>query len=146
MCYAIFFGVIAGLFQSRFPLALGVFLFVADERFIAWALAKVGIRFIPDSLGLAFIDAFVFFAGAWILITTWKESAPAWLLPPAGSPWLPIAVTAFACAVINSLSAMTVKKLLPRFGIALTPNGQSAAELALIAIALIVCVAILQWL
>ncbi len=145
MVYAIFFGVIAGLFQSRFPLALGAFLFVADERFIAWTLAKIGVRFIPDSLGLAFIDTFVFFAGAWILITTWKESAPAWLLPPVGSPWLPIAITAFACAVINSLSAMTVKKLLPRLGIALTPNGQSAAEFGLVAFALIACAAILQW-
>ena len=144
LCYAIFFGVLAGFFQSRFPLALGAFLFVANERFIVWAFAKVGIRFVPDSPGLAFIDSFLFFAGAWLLITTWKDSAPTWLSVPTGSPWLPIAIAAFACAVLNTLCAMAVKKLLPRFGIPLTPWRQSTAQLGLLGLVLIVCVAIVQ--
>lgn len=145
-CYLIFYGLLAGFFQSRFPLALGLFLFVANERFIEWALAKVGIRFVSDSMGLAFIDSFLFFAGAWLLIAAWKDSAPAWLLPLAGGPWLAIVIMAFACAVLKTLSGMAARKLLPRFGIALTPWRQSTAELGLMGLALIICVAIVQWL
>ena len=141
--YTVIFGVLGIFFQSRFPLALGAFLFVADEKFIQWAMAKVGIRFVPDTLGLAFIDAFVFFAGSWALITTWKDSAPAWLLPPAGSPWLPISIAALACAVLNTLSTMAVKKLLPLFGI--EPKNQRWAELGLTTLALAVCALIFQW-
>jgi hypothetical protein len=143
--YSVLFGVIAIFFHSWFPLALGAFLFVADEKFIEWALAKIGIRFVPDTLGLPFIDAFVFFAGAWALITTWKDSAPAWLLPPAGSPWLAIVATAFACAVLNTFSTMAVKKLLSWLGVASTPIRQSGATLGLMILVLCIYAAILYW-
>jgi hypothetical protein len=144
--YSVIFGVIAIFFHSWFPLALGAFLFVADEKFIEWALAKIGIRFVPDTLGLAFVDAFVFFAGVWALITTWKDSAPAWLLPPAGSPWLAIVATAFACAVLNTFSTTAVKKLLLWLGVASTPIRQNGATLCLMMLVLCIYTAILYWL
>ena len=143
LSYVLFFGILGIFFQSWFPLAFGAFLFVADEKFIAWSLVKVGMRFVPGSFGLAFIDAFVFFAGAWVLIVTWKDSAPSWLLPPTGSPWFPIGIAALVCATLNTLSSLAAKKLLPRFGI--ESKSQRWAELGLTGLALVVCALIFQW-
>jgi hypothetical protein len=142
LCYVLFFGAIGIFFHSWFPLALGAFLFVADERFIEWALAKFGVRFVPDTLGLPFIDALVFFAGAWILTAAWSDSAPASLKPPESlaSPWLFIVAAAFVCAAVKTLSTAAVKRLLPR----VSPNIQSLAALGLTGVGLFVCVAVLQ--
>jgi hypothetical protein len=145
---AIFFGVIGILFWSWFPVALGAFLFFADEDFIEWALAKIGIRFVPDTLGPAFIDTFVFLAGTWALLTTWKDSAPAWLLPPAGTPWPVIVAIALACAVLKIISTTVIKKVLPRRGIELTPYRQSLAIIGLTGLgilALFICASIFHW-
>jgi hypothetical protein len=83
MLYLMIFGVIAGLLRSRFPIDLGMF-FVTNDGLIEWVLRKVGIRFVPDSLGATFAKAFVWVTGASILFAHWKDSAPAWL-----SSWLP---------------------------------------------------------
>jgi hypothetical protein len=82
--YMLFFGVIAGLLRSRFPIGLGMFLFFTNDGLIEWVLRKVGIRLVPDSLGATFVTAFVWVAGASILFAPWKDSAPAWM-----SSWLP---------------------------------------------------------
>ena len=71
--YMLFFGVIAGLLRSRFPIDLGLFLFFTNDGLIEWGLRKAGIRLVPDSLGSTFVTAFVWVAGASILFAHWKE-------------------------------------------------------------------------
>src|ERR1700759_3587671 len=99
--YMLFFGVIAGLLQSRFPIHLGLFFFFTNDGLIKWALRKVGIRLVPDSLGASFVKAFVWVTGVSILITQWEGSAPAWLLwwLPPDPPWSAVAGAALGCAV-----------------------------------------------
>src|SRR5258708_23684214 len=91
--YMLFFGVIAGLLRSRFPIGLGMFLFFTNDGLIEWVLRKVGIRLVPDSLGAPFVEAFVWVGGAAIFFAHWKVAAPPWLsswLPP-NMPWSLIA-------------------------------------------------------
>src|SRR5258707_6644399 len=85
----LFFGVIAGLLRSRFPIDLGMFLFFTNDGLIEWVLRKVGIRLVPDSLGATFIKAFVWVTGASILFAPWKDSPPPWLSswPSPKNPW-----------------------------------------------------------
>ena len=119
MLYMLFFGVIAGLMRSRFPIGLGMFLFFTDDGLIEWVLRKVGIRLVPDSLGATFVKAFVWVTGASILFAHWKDSAPAWLsswLPP-NVPWSVIAGAALGCAVLNAVSTAFVRRVLPWVGI-----------------------------
>ena len=117
--YMLFFGVIAGLLRSRFPIDLGMFLFFTNDGLIEWALRKVGIRLIPDSLGATFVKAFVWVTGASILFAHWKDSAPAWLsswLPP-DMPWSFIAGAALGWAVLEAISTAFVRRVLPWVGI-----------------------------
>jgi hypothetical protein len=117
--YMLFFGVIAGLLRSRFPIELGMFLFFTNDGLIEWVLRKVGIRFVPDSLGETFVKAFVWVTGVSILFAHWKASAPVWLsswLPP-NAPWSLIAGTALGCAVLNAISTVFVRRVLPWVGI-----------------------------
>jgi hypothetical protein len=117
--YMLFFGVIAGLLRSRFPIDLGMFFFFTNDGLIEWVLRKVGIRLDPDSLGATFVKAFVWVAGASILLVLWKASAPAWLsswLPPDMS-WSLIAGAALGCAVLNAVSTALVRRVLPWVGI-----------------------------
>ena len=117
--YMLFFGVIAGLLRSRFPIDLGIFLFFTNDGLIEWGLRKVGIRLVPDSLGATFVTAFVWVAGASILFAHWKDSAPAWLsswLSP-DMPWSLIAGAALGCAVLKAVSTTFVRKVLPWGGI-----------------------------
>jgi hypothetical protein len=117
--YMLFFGVIAGLLRSRFPIGLGMFLFFTDDGLIEWALRKVGIRLVPDSLGATFVKAFVWVTGASILFAHWKDSAPAFLsswLPP-DMPWSSVAGAALGCAVLNAISTAFVRRVLPWVGI-----------------------------
>jgi hypothetical protein len=117
--YMLFFGIIAGLSRSLFPIGLGMFLFFTNDGLIEWALHKVGIRLIPDSLGATFVKAFVWVTGASILFVHWKASAPAWLsswLPP-DMPWSFIAGAALGCAVLNTISTTFVRRVLPWVGI-----------------------------
>jgi hypothetical protein len=117
--YMLFFGVIAGWLRSRFPIGLGMFLFFTNDGLIEWALRKVGIRLVPDSLGATFVTAFVWVAGASILFAHWKEAAPAWLsswLPP-DVHWSVIAGAALGCAVLKAISTAFVRRVLPWVGI-----------------------------
>ena len=119
MLYMLFFGVIAGLLRSRFPIDLGMFFFFTNDGLIEWVLRKVGIRLVPDSLGATFVKAFVWVAGASILFAHWKDSAPAWLstwLPPNVS-WFVIAGAALGCAVLKAVSTAFVRRVLPWVGI-----------------------------
>lgn len=117
--YMLFFGAVAGLLRSRFPIALGMFLFFTNDGLIEWVLHKVGIRLVPDSLGATFVKAFVWVTGASILVAHWKDSAPAWLsswLPP-DMPWSVIAGVALGCAVLNAISTAFIRRVLPWVGI-----------------------------
>jgi hypothetical protein len=117
--YMLFFGVIAGLLRSRFPIDLGMFFFFTNDGLIEWVLRKVGIRLVPDSLGATFVKAFVWVTGASILFVLWKASAPAWLsswLPPDMS-WSLIAGAALGCAVLNAISTAFARRVLPWVGI-----------------------------
>jgi hypothetical protein len=119
MLYMLFFGVIAGLLRSRFPIDLGMFFFFTNDGLIEWVLRKVGIRLVPDSLGATFVKAFVWVAGASILFAHWKDSAPAWLstwLPP-NVAWSVIAGAALGCAVLKAISTAFVRRVLPWVGI-----------------------------
>lgn len=61
--HMVLFGLIGLVFQSRFPLCLGAFLFFTDGEFVEWMLRKFGIRFEPDTIGPDVIRCFAFFFG-----------------------------------------------------------------------------------
>jgi hypothetical protein len=118
--HMLFFGVIAVLLRTRFPIELGLFFFFTKDELIEWSLRKVGIRLVPESLGANFISAFVWLTGASILLDRWKGSTPAWLSsisPPAPVPWYFIAGVALGCAALVVISTAAAKRLLPRVGI-----------------------------
>jgi hypothetical protein len=125
------FGIIGFLVSSWFPIALGLFMFFTNDELIEWVLEKVGIRLVPDTLGPEFIKAFVFLFGLWILLASWKASAPEWLLPwiPPSASWYVIGGAALGCAVLKIISVVVVRGLLPRVGIAIAPGRQSWAIL-----------------
>ena len=129
-------GLIGFFISSWFPVAVGLFLFFTDDDFIEWVLQKVGIRLVPDTLGPEFIKAFVFLLGLWILLVSWKDSAPAWLLPwiPASASWYIIAGAALFCAVLKIIAVAVVKKLLPQFGIEIAPGRQNLAILVVLGV------------
>jgi hypothetical protein len=117
--YMLFFGVIAGVLRSRFPIGLGMFFFFTNDGLIEWVLRKVGIRLVPDSLGETFVKALVWVTGASILFAHWQDSAPAWLsswLPP-NAPWSVIAGAALGSAVLKAISTALVRGVLPWLGI-----------------------------
>jgi hypothetical protein len=123
----LFFGLIAGLLRSRFPIDLGLFFFFTNDALIEWVLRKVGIQLVPDSLGGTFVKAFVWMTGASILFTHWKDAAPAWLsswlLPNA--PWSLIAGVALGCAVLAAVSTAVVKRVLPWFRIEIARDSKA---------------------
>src|SRR5258708_17638615 len=55
--YMLFFGVIAGLLRSRFPIGLGMFLFFTNDGLIERVLRKVGIRLVPPPPRSTFLQA-----------------------------------------------------------------------------------------
>jgi hypothetical protein len=114
--YMLFFGVIAGLLRSRFPIDLGMFLFFTNDGLIEWVLRKVGIRLVPDSFGVAFTKAFVWVTGASILFAHWKDSAPASWLPP-DMLWPLIFGAAIGWSVLGAISTAFVRRVLPWVGI-----------------------------
>ena len=123
--YTIFFGVIGILVASWFPVALGLLLFFPAEGFIAWALAKMGVRVIPDMLGENLIKASVFIAGWGTLLAFWKQSGPVWLSSwvPTPPSWPVIGGVAVMIAVLSTVSAAVTRRLLPRAGITIARDS-----------------------
>jgi len=119
------FGLVGLLLQSWLPVGFGLLLSFPTNDFIEWAFRKIGIRFVPDALGPQFIKALVFMTGWFALLAYWKQSAPAWLSPlmPADASWSTIAATALGAAVLTTVSASLVRRLLPRAGIAPAPDS-----------------------
>jgi hypothetical protein len=110
------FGVVGVFFSSWFPISLGAWLFLTDDDFIEWALLRIGIRLVPDTLGSIFIKSFVILIGWSILVAYWKDSAPEWLsssIPAGAPPWLLIAGAALLIAVLSTASAAIMLNLLP---------------------------------
>jgi hypothetical protein len=126
-CYMLFFGVVAVVLRSRFPIDLGLFFFFTNDGLIEWVLRKVGIRLVPGSLGATFVKAFVWMTGVSILLTNWKDAAPAWLassLPPNAS-WSVVAGVALACAVLAVVSTAVVRRVLPWLGIEIARGSRA---------------------
>jgi len=123
--YILFYSVIAGLVRSRFPIDLGLFLFFTNEELIEWALRKVGIRLVPDTLGATFVGAFVWVTGASMLFARWKDNMPTWLASvfPLHAPWSFIAAAALGCAVLKVTATLFVRRVLPWGGIELTRDS-----------------------
>jgi TIR domain-containing protein len=121
----IVFGFVGALLSSWFPVVIGLLLFFPADAFIEWALAQVGIRLVPDTLGPQFIKAFVFMAGWLAMLVYWKRSAPTWLLPwiPPSLSWSIIAGAVLLIAALTTLSAAVMRKLLPRVGIKIAPDS-----------------------
>ncbi|MFK4507732.1 hypothetical protein LPJ38_23895 [Bradyrhizobium daqingense] len=77
--YAVLFAIIALLFQSRVPLYVGAFVFLADGPRIESALGAIGIRFEPDTIGPDIIKSSVFWFGWIALLVSIRDAVPAWL-------------------------------------------------------------------
>lgn len=130
-------------------MALGLFLFFTDEALIAWVFQKIGIRFVPDTLGPEFIKAFALLFGIWVLLIHWRDSAPNWLAPrlPPDGPWFVtllgfVVLPALGIAVLKTGFVAVVRKLLPQFE--LTPD-QDWAILGLRWLGVGVALSLLVW-
>jgi len=144
-----FWGFIAVLSSSSLPLALGLFFFFSDEAFIEWVFLKIGIRFVPDTLGPEFIKAFALLFGIWVLLVHWRDSAPNWLAPrlPPDGPWFATfpgfaVLPALAIAVVKTGLMAVARKLLSQFE--LTPD-QDWAILGLRWLGVSVAFGLLAW-
>ncbi|QPF88688.1 hypothetical protein [Bradyrhizobium commune] len=115
----ILFGLIGLVFQSRFPLCLGLFFFFTDGEFIEWVLRKSGIRFEPDAIGPDIVRCFVSWFGWGTLLASWKSSAPQWLMSwmPPGTSWSFIAVSSLLLAIVDAVAATIMRRALPWFGL-----------------------------
>jgi len=127
MGHLTFFGLIGLLLQSWLPVGFGLLLLFPTDEFVEWAAQKIGIRFVPDALGPKFIKALVFMTGWGVLSVYSKQSAPGWLSPwlPSDASWSTIAGMALAAAVLTTVSATLVRRLLPHAGIAIAPGSLS---------------------
>jgi len=151
--YMLFFGIIAGLLRSRFPLELGLFFYFTNDALIERVLRRIGILLVPDSLGATFVEAFVWLTGASILFARWKDSAPAWLsswFSPSAT-WSYIAGSALGCVVLVAVSKALVNKVLPWMGIEIARDSRAwALTYGLVSLAvlglLLSMPAVLNWL
>ncbi|WP_284266367.1 hypothetical protein [Bradyrhizobium iriomotense] len=125
--HVLFFGLIAGVLRTRFPLDLGLFIFFTNDGMTEWALRKIGIRLVPGSLGETFVNAFVWGSGVSILFTHWKDAAPKWLVPfvLVDAPWFAIVGMAVGCALLKAISTTVVRRVLPWFGIKIAPDSRA---------------------
>ncbi|WP_228748094.1 hypothetical protein [Bradyrhizobium sp. BR 10289] len=123
--YVVLFGVIALLFQSRIPLYLGTFLFLDDGERIELALAGIGIRFEPDTVGPDIIKAFAALFGWFALLASLRAPAPSWLAAwvPPDTSWSFIAGIALALAVVEAFAKLAMRHALPWFGFHTRPVG-----------------------
>lgn len=132
--YAVMFGIIALLFQSRVPLYLGAFLFLTDGERIELALAKIGIRLEPGTIGPDIIKGFASLFGWFALLASLKASVPAWLaawmLPDAS--WSFIAGIALLLAIVEVFATRAMRRALPWFGFESRPSGLACATIKLV--------------
>ncbi|WP_063994247.1 hypothetical protein [Bradyrhizobium sp.] len=132
--YAVLFGIIALLFQSRVPLYLGAFLFFSDGERIELALGKIGIRLEPGTVGPEIIKGFVSLFGWFALLASMKASVPAWLaawmLPDAS--WSFLAGIALLLAIVEAFATRAMRHALPWFGLESRPDSLACATIKLV--------------
>ncbi len=123
--HAVLFGIIALLFQSRIPLYLGAFVLLTDAGRIEGALAGIGIRLEPETIGADIVKRFPFWFGWFALLGTLKDAVPAWLAPwmPAAESWSSLAGTGLLLALVETFSALAMRRALPPLGLEINPNG-----------------------
>jgi hypothetical protein len=132
--YAVLFGMVALLFQSRVPLYLGAFLFFTDGERIELALGKIGIRLEPGTIGPDIIKGFVSLFGWFALLASLKASVPAWLaawmLPDAS--WSFLAGIALLFVIVEAFATRAMRHALPWFGFERGPGNQTCATIKLV--------------
>ncbi|WP_456764449.1 hypothetical protein [Bradyrhizobium sp. USDA 3650] len=132
--YAVLFGIIALLFQSRVPLYLGAFLFFSDGERIELALGKIGIRLEPGTIGPDVIKGFVSLFGWFALLASLKASVPAWLatwmLPDTS--WFFLVGIALLFAIVEAFATRAMQHALPWFGFERRPSSLACATIKLV--------------
>ena len=132
--YAVLFGIIALLFQSRVPLYFGAFLFFTDGERIELALGKIGIRLEPGTIGPDIIKGFVSLFGWFALLASLKASVPAWLatwmLPDKS--WSFLAAIALLFAIVEAFATRAMRHALPWFGLERRPDSLACATIKLV--------------
>lgn len=123
--HVILFGVAALLFQSRIPLYLGAFILLTDGGRIESALARIGIRLEPETLGADIVKRSAFWFGWFALLAALKGSVPVWLAPwmPPADSWSFLAGIALLLAVVEAFTALALRRALPQLGWEISPNG-----------------------
>ncbi|WP_235885220.1 hypothetical protein [Bradyrhizobium frederickii] len=123
--HVILFGVVALLFQSRVPLYLGAFILLTDGGRIESALAGIGIRLEPETIGADIVKRSAFWFGWFALLAALKGSVPAWLAPwmPPADSWSFLAGIALLLAVVEAFTALALRRALPQLGLEISPNG-----------------------
>ncbi|PSO17210.1 hypothetical protein [Bradyrhizobium sp. MOS003] len=123
--YAVVFAILALLFQSRIPLYLGAFVVLTDAGRIESALATIGIRFEPETIGPEIVKRSAFWFGWFALLPVLTGSVPAWLAPwmPPAKSWPFIAGIALLLAVAEALAALAMRRALLPLGLKISPNG-----------------------
>jgi hypothetical protein len=131
--YAVLFGIVALLFQSRVPLYLGAFLFFTDGERIELALGRIGIRLEPGTIGPEIIKGFVSLFGWFALLASLRASVPAWLatwmLPDTS--WSFLAGIALLFAIVEAFATRAMQHALPWFGFERRPSGLACATIKL---------------
>lgn len=132
--YAVVFGILALLFQSRIPLYLGALVVLADADRIESALATIGIRFEPETIGPDIVKRSAFLFGWFALLAALKGSVPAWLAPwmPSAESWSFIAGIALLLAIVEALTALAMRRALPPLGLEISPNGLTWTTIQLV--------------
>jgi hypothetical protein len=132
--YAVLFGIIALLFQSRIPLYLGAFLFFTDGERIESALRAIGIRLEPDTIGPDLIKGFASLFGWFALLASLRASVPSWLATwmPTDTSWSAIACIAIVFATVEAFAALATRRALPAFGFQIRPDSLTATAIKLL--------------
>jgi len=132
--YAVLFGIVALLFQSRIPLYLGAFLFFTDGERIESALRAIGIRLEPNTIGPDLIKGFASLFGWFALLASLRASVPTWLAAwmPTDTSWSAIAGIAIVFATVEACAALAMRRALPAFGFQIRPDSLTATAIKLL--------------
>lgn len=125
MSHVVLFGVLALLFQSRVPLYLGAIVFLIGGERIESALAGIGVRLEPDTIGADIVKRSAFWFGWLALLGSLKGSVPVWFAPwmPPAESWSFIAGIALLLAFVEAYTALAMRRALPPLGLKTRPNG-----------------------